>query len=70
MTVEPPDGEEEEGRDLGTADSISVPELAEVTGDPEAVLFVPDGMDPTEVLNVRVVGVNPLTMRLIIARRC
>jgi hypothetical protein len=68
---EPPDGEEEEGSDLGRISGSELPrEMDEVRGDENAVLFVPEGTDPSDVLNVKVVGVNPTTMRLIIMRRC
>jgi hypothetical protein len=71
MTTEPPDGEEQEGTDLGRISGSQLPpELEEVRGDEGAVLFVPEGTDPSDVLNVRVVGVNPTAMRLIIMRRC
>jgi hypothetical protein len=68
---DPPDGEEEPGTDLGRISGSEVPtELDQVMGDEDAVLFIPDGLDPSQELNVKVVGVNPTTMGLIIARRC
>ena len=66
----PPDGEETEGEDRGRISGIDVPELDEIRGDENAVLFVPESADSSEALNVKVVGVNPATMRLIIMRRC
>jgi hypothetical protein len=69
---EPPDGYEEKGEDVGRiSDSEVPPQLDQVSGDENAVLFIPKGTyPPPEALNVKVVGVNPTTMRLIIARRC
>lgn len=68
---EGPEGEETEGTDLGRISGSEVPpELDTVMGDEDAVLFIPEEMDPSQALNVKVVGVNPTTMSLIIARRC
>ena len=70
MTTEPPYGEEE-GHDLGRIPKSEVPtDLAEPSGDENAVFFIPEGVDPSEFLNVRVVSVNSAQMQAIIARRC
>jgi hypothetical protein len=70
-STEPPDGEEEPGDDLGRISGSAVPtDLDVVMGDENAVLFIPQGIDQSEALNVKVVGVNPTTMGLIIMRRC
>ena len=70
-STEPPDDQEEAGDDLGRISGSDVPtELDEITGDENAVLFIPKEIDPSEALNVKVVGVNPTTMGLIIMRRC
>lgn len=74
MSTEPPDPngpEDEPGEDLGRIPDSRIPdELVEVSGDENAVLFIPEGTDPSEALNVRVVSVDRLKMEAIIARRC
>ena len=74
MTTEPPDppdGDEHEGEDLGRiSDSKLPPELETVQGDEGAVLFIPEGTDTANPLNVRVVRVRRADFNDLIARRC
>ena len=58
------------GTDIGM---ISKAELARESGRPrvKAVLFVPEGQDPTKVdLNIQVVSVDKAGLGLIAMRRC
>jgi len=80
---EEPDGEETEGIEQPSIPGFRLPERPPPppppppgppepppAGEPQAVLFVPEGMDVDDPLNLRVWTVNGTTMRLIIARRC
>jgi hypothetical protein len=67
---EEPDGEETEGTPRSAIAGYRLPERDNLAGLKDAVLFVPDGMDASEALNVQVWSVNATTMGLIIARRC
>ena len=78
-----PDGEETEGIERHRFQAFDCPKAAPPppppppgppepppAGEPQAVLFVPEGMDVDDPLNLRVWTVNGTTMRVIIARRC
>jgi hypothetical protein len=67
---EPPQDEETEGVPQSPISGFRLPERDHLAGLQDAVLFVPEGMDAGDALNVNVWTVNATTMRLIIMRRC
>ena len=65
-----PDAEEDaKGTEVGDASGIQVPSTNPVSGQPNAVLFIPEGV-PAEGLKVRVVKLKSKGMGAVIQRRC
>ena len=68
---EPPEDQETEGVEQPPIPGYRLPDRGTHTGPlKEAVLFVPEGHDEGDPLDVKVWSVNPTTMGLIIMRRC
>ena len=66
-----PDAEEDaQGTEVGDASGIQVPSTTPVSGKPNAVLFIPDGVVPAEGLKVRVVKLKSKGIGAVIQRRC
>jgi hypothetical protein len=68
--TEPPEEEFPPGTELKPIPGYRLPERDNLAGLKDAVLFVPDGMDPSEALAVQVWSLNATQMHLTISRRC